>query len=63
MPDLLANEPVPLPEQIMCVQREIAMRERAYPRFVAKGSMKLDRAEREIVVMRAVLETLRKATT
>jgi hypothetical protein len=59
MPDLLSDQPVPLLEQILCVEREIAMRERAYPRFVAKGTMKLDRAEREIVVMRAVLETLK----
>jgi len=60
MPDLLANEPVPLPEQIICVKREIGLRERVYPRFVAKGTMTPERAERELTVMRAVLETLTK---
>ena len=59
MPDLFAEEPVPLLEQIICVEREIGMRERAYPRWVATGKMKQHTAEREITVMRAVLETLR----
>lgn len=59
MPDLLSDHPVPLLEQILCIEREIGMREKAYPRWVSAGKMKLDRAEREITVMRAVLETLR----
>lgn len=59
MTDLFAEEPVPLLEQMLCVQREIAMRERVFPRWVASGKMKQHMAEREITVMRAVLETLR----
>lgn len=46
--------------QILCVQREIRMREQVYPRWVANGKMKLDAAEREIEAMKAVLETLRQ---
>lgn len=60
MPDLFTEEPVPLLEQMLCVQREIAMRERVFPRMVASGKMKQRMAEREITVMRAVLETLRR---
>ena len=44
--------------QIACVRREIAMRERVYPKWVAAGKMKLDMADREIATMKAVLETV-----
>jgi hypothetical protein len=60
MTDLLSNEPVPLGEQILCVEREIRMRQKVYSGFVSRGKMKLDRAEREIEVMQAVLATLRR---
>ena len=45
-------------DQIACVRREVAMRERAYPKFVAAGRMTQDKANREIAAMRAVLSTL-----
>ncbi len=45
-------------DQITCVRREIAMRERVYPKWVNAGRMKAEAAEREIAAMRAVLETL-----
>ena len=45
-------------EQIKCVKREISMRERVYPRFVKKGKMTQDEADREIATMKAVLDTL-----
>lgn len=48
----------PLADQIACVRREIAMRERAYPRFVHAGKMSRATAEREIQTMKTVLETL-----
>lgn len=44
--------------QIACVKREIAMRERVYPKWIAAGRMKAEMAEREIDTMRGVLETL-----
>lgn len=48
----------PIYQQILCVEREIKMRERVYPRFVGQGKMTQAQAEREIDIMRAVLETL-----
>jgi hypothetical protein len=51
-----------LSAQISCVEREIAMRERVYPSFVAKGKMKPAAAEYELRAMRAVLSTLRTAS-
>jgi len=45
-------------DQIACVRREIAMRERVYPKWVNAGRMKAEAAERGIAAMRAVLETL-----
>ena len=45
-------------QQISCVKREIAMRERVYPKWVESGRMKLDMAEREIATMTAVLRSL-----
>lgn len=49
---------IPFADQIACVRREIAMRERVYPKWVNAGRMKAEAAEREIAAMRAVLETL-----
>jgi hypothetical protein len=46
-------------QQIACVIREIAMRERVYPAWIAKGKMKQEKAEHEIAAMRAVLHTLK----
>jgi hypothetical protein len=49
--------------QIKAVAREVAMRERLYPKWVEQGKMKLDMAEREIANMKAVLDTLIKVRT
>lgn len=63
MPDLFPNAPsqVSLPRQIECVEREIAMRRRVYPRWVAVGKMQQAKADDEIAIMEAVVATLRKA--
>jgi len=50
---------VTLRDQIACVEREITMRERVYPRWVAAGKMTPGKADAELAGMRAVLETLR----
>lgn len=50
--------PIPLEVQIACVEREIVMRKRAYPRWVANGTMTQGKADREIEQMAAVLKTL-----
>lgn len=49
---------VPLAEQIKCVKREIAMRKRVYPRWVADGRLIQSKADAEIAVMEAVRATL-----
>jgi hypothetical protein len=55
--------PVTLDEQIAAVRREIAMRERVYPRQVGNGRMTQRLADRELELMRAVLETLTKLSS
>lgn len=52
------SEPISLDDQLACVQREIRMRERVYPRWTATGKMTAAHAERELAAMRAVLDTL-----
>jgi len=55
MIDLL---PITLDDQIAAVRREIAMRERVYPRQIGNGRMSRKTADRELALMQAVLETL-----
>jgi hypothetical protein len=47
--------------QIKCVEREIAMRRRVYPKWVEAGRMSENKSIYEIATMEAVLETLKKA--
>lgn len=47
-----------LDDQLAAVKREIAMRERVYPRQVAAGRMTRVTADRELAAMNAVLTTL-----
>lgn len=47
-----------LEEQITCLRREIGMRNKVYPGWVAKGKMKPEKASREIECMEAALGTL-----
>jgi len=44
--------------QILLLSREIAMREKVYPKWVEQGRMKQDKAEQEIACMKAVQTTL-----
>lgn len=50
--------PLSLDAQITCIERELALRRRVYPRLVAKGTMDQDLATHEIRVMEDVLATL-----
>jgi len=50
--------PITLDDQIAAVRRELAMRERVYLRQVSAGRLKQTAADRELALMRAVLETL-----
>lgn len=56
-----AAEPsdIPIGDQIDCVERELRYRERVYQRRVDAGKMSAELAERELLRMRAVLDTLR----
>ena len=45
-------------DQIRCVKREIALRERAYPRWIRRGDLDRETAALELTRMRAVLKTL-----
>lgn len=53
-----AKQAVPIQVQIACVKREIAMRKRMYPTWVAAKRMNVFKAEDEISEMQAVLATL-----
>lgn len=52
--------PISLDVQVACIRREIGMRERVYPRWVATEKMKPQKADDEIAAMRAVLATLQE---
>jgi len=47
-----------LNELVLCVEREIRLRERVYPRRVREHRMSQDAAERELELMRAVKDRL-----
>jgi hypothetical protein len=47
-------------DQIACVEREIAMRRRAYPRWIADRRMSQAKAQHELDAMCAVLATLQR---
>lgn len=44
--------------QIACIRREIAFRQRVYPRMVLRGQMKLSQQEHEMAAIHEVLATL-----
>ena len=47
-------------EQIACVKREVGMRERLYPRWVAMRKMSQSKADEELNAMKAALATLER---
>lgn len=46
-------------DQIQEVEREIALRRRVYPLWIQKRRISKEKADRQLAVMEAVLETLR----
>jgi hypothetical protein len=60
MSDLFDSRAVPLHEQVAAAEREVRMRQRVYPGWIAKGRMKSDAADREIAAMQAIVRTLRE---
>jgi hypothetical protein len=59
MPDLF---PITLPEQIAEIEREIELRRRVYPRWVADRKLTQGTADRQIAAMEAVLRTLQRTS-
>lgn len=49
---------VTLLEQLECVNREISLRSRVYPRWVSTGKLTQDLADKEMARMRAVRSTI-----
>lgn len=49
---------VTIDDQIACAEREIAFREKVYPRLVGEHRMPQRRAQHEIMCMKAILENL-----
>jgi hypothetical protein len=57
---------VTIADQLKCARRELALRQRAYPRWIDNGRMSRDEADREIEAMSAIvatLQTLQAVTT
>lgn len=52
--------PPSIDDQIAEAERELAMRRSAYPRWVANGTLKADKADRQVKAMEAILGTLRR---
>lgn len=50
--------PVPIATQVACVEREIELRKRVYPRWVESGRLKQEKADEEIRRMEAVRDSL-----
>ena len=47
-------------DMIKCIEREIGMRKRVYPRWVEQKKMTQEKALNEINTMQAVIEQLKK---
>lgn len=50
--------PLSLDQQRRCALRELALRQRVYPRFVAAGRMSPAQAADELCAMAAIVDTL-----
>lgn len=61
MADLFAGQPPSLQDMLGCARRELGMRRKVYPRWVAKGTMTRGAAEREIAVMEAIVDHFERA--
>lgn len=55
---MATSEPVPLEKQIACAKRELAVRKRCYPTWVAAKRLNVFKAEEEIAAMTAIVRTL-----
>lgn len=56
MADLFQDSGFTRDDKIGCLRREIAMREKVYPGWVARRKMTQDKADRELEIMQAILK-------
>ena len=49
-------------DKLACAEREVKMRRRVYPRWIAAGKMTQAKADHEIAVMESIAEDYRKKT-
>jgi hypothetical protein len=56
--DLFGDQPVSLQDMLGCARREVEMRERVYPRWVALSKMTQERSIQELRFMRAIVRYL-----
>lgn len=54
------DQPPDLTEQLAELERELAIRRRVYPRWVADGQLRKDVAEYRIRVLEAAIETVKR---
>jgi hypothetical protein len=47
-------------DKLRCIEREIAMRKTVYPKWVASGRMRRDKADREIAILEAIAADYRQ---
>jgi len=47
--------PIPAADKLACAKRELAMRERVYPRWIDSGRISRIKAAQEIAAMRAIV--------
>jgi hypothetical protein len=50
-----SNADPPLKEKFDCVRRELALRHAVYPRLIASGRLKREKAKRELELMEAIV--------
>jgi hypothetical protein len=46
-------------DKLGCLRREVKMRESVYPRWVGRGNMTQEEADRELRIMKAILDDYR----
>ena len=51
---------ISLTDCYQCAKRELALRRRLYPRFVASGKLTQDEADRELLVMEKIMKDYQK---
>ena len=50
----------PLADQLECAQRELGLRQRTYPKWVAQGRITEAKAQHEIECMSSIVESIKK---